>query len=334
MLNIISRAIVSHRNRGPRKVVSNLMRGLDRLEVPYIVNQALNATNWLWIHDDPVALKKAATLASQAHVIAGPNIYTTPRELPAGLPTSDMLWVYPSSWVENFWNMSGFSHTSTGIWSVGIDTEVFAPNDQKKGQVLVYVKQRSEADIIVVTEALHALQESYRIIRYGSYQEENYRKALGTAKAVIWIGRSESQGIAMMEALAMDIPVLVWDISSFGEWEGCGHDIFTHAELDFKKATAAPYFDAQCGEIVHTATQLEERLPTFFANLGMYTPRNYIVANHTLTQSAQRFLALMRNHFGAEPDTIPPATEALWRNATLSYIVRTRFTDMLRSLIK
>ena len=107
MLNIISRSIVSQHNRGPRKVVLNLIKGLDEIGYPYVVNHALNATDQLWIHDDPTALSEALNLNNETKILVGPNVFTLPAELPIIETTRNILWLHPALWVKNFWETFG-----------------------------------------------------------------------------------------------------------------------------------------------------------------------------------------------------------------------------------
>lgn len=335
MLNIISRAIVSTHNRGPRKVAANLMKGLDQLKQPYVVNRALDATDHLWIHDDKDALTAAADLPPEVNVIAGPNTYTVPRDLPTSANFSRALWLYPSGWVAEFWNQGGFTHQKTAVWPVGIDTEAFAPSEEKKDTVIVCVKDRSEADVSVVTDALEQLSERFTVIRYRSYKEKDYQKHLARAKAIIWVGRSESQGIGLLEALASGVPMLVWDITHFGQWEGAGHEHFNSAELAFTGATAAPYFDERCGMKVKNEVEFTTNLPLFLASLDTFNPRAYVSENVSLKKQAQAFLDLFADYFDApliSGTVTTPRTSRVWKNATWRYKAQTRIKDFVRPL--
>lgn len=335
MLNIISRSIISKYTRGPRKVAFNLMRGLDQIGYPYVVNAALDATDMLWIHDDPAALAAAASLPASIAVIAGPNIYTVPREISTSIDISRTLWLSPSLWVKNFWQESGFRHEPHAIWPVGIDTAAFAPTDRgQRDTIVVYVKQRAEKDVRMIIDALDTTKVCYQIIRYGAYQEDEYRSLLARARAMVWLGRSESQGIALLEALAADVPVLVSNIIHFGDWEGPGHGRFTAAELAFPGATAAPYFDAACGMIANNVDETIAILPRFLTTLSAYTPRAYVEAHLSLERQARAMIDLYSDHFGISYEHgfhEKRRGSALWKNASLRYKVLTTGKDLLRN---
>ena len=44
------------------------------------------------------------------------------------------------------------------------------------------------------------------------YPEEEYIKYLQESKYGIWLGAHESQGFALEEALAINVPLLVWNV--------------------------------------------------------------------------------------------------------------------------
>ncbi len=338
MLNIISRSIVSKHNRGPRKVVINLIKGLEEIKYPYVINAALDATPLLWIHDDPIALKATLKLPKPPLILAGPNIYTLPSELPP-IPTSlPLAWLHPAPWVAKFWETFQSQKLKSTVWPVGIDTRAFTPTTTaKKDTILVYNKQRSVADVNRVCESLSRLGERFQVLTYGNYQEAEYQKLLNEAKALVWVGRSESQGIALLEALSMNVPTLVWDIKKFGQWEGSNQAAFSANQLNFSPVTAAPYFDNTCGLKFTDQTKLEESLVEFLNQLPTFSPRKYIEDNLSLKKQAEAFLEIYKNKLGATKNQIEDHTllsNKRWQNATLTFSLVTQIKDAIRRIIR
>lgn len=338
MLNIISRSIVSEHTRGPRKVVLNLIKGLDELGYPYVINAALDATKVLWIHDDPEALIEAMKLPHDVAILAGPNVYTLPSEIPHTIDTSRIIWLHPSNWVKTFWELSLTTPLQSVAWPVGIDTKVFSPTTNlKKELVLVYNKQREDEEVKLVCQALEARNEKYEVITYGLYNENDYRRLLEQSKALVWVGRSESQGIGLLEALAMNVPALVWDIKQFGQWSGTGHEIFSETQLKFNQATAVPYFDDSCGLIFEDKSELNSSLSRFLASLTNFSPRNYIKKNLTLSKQANDFLTIYKTNFKLTDDTLQDdrlANNKKWKNASWYFYLKTRLKDAIRRIIR
>lgn len=69
MINIISRQPLvgdASRPTGPYKVFANLLKGLEHIGHPYVVNRRVTAAPRLWVHDWPEACQQ--TLRSKAHV--------------------------------------------------------------------------------------------------------------------------------------------------------------------------------------------------------------------------------------------------------------------------
>ncbi len=338
MLNIISRSIVSTHSRGPRKVVANLLKGLDELGYPYVVNAALDTTNTLWIHDDKDALEKALALPGTRAIIAGPNIYTLPSEVPRTSLEKNTLFIQPAGWVQDFWNTFSLEKINTVVWPVGIDTKTFSPDPQiKKDLVLVYNKQRSDADVEKVCAALEEHGQQYAVLTYGTYSEAEYQKLLLRAKALIWVGRSESQGVGLLEALSMNVPILVWDVSKFGDFVGASESGFTTEQLAFAPVTAAPYFDERCGLRFLSPEKLESTLELFLASLSIYNPRRYVEEELSLAKQATAFLTIFKTHL-ATTDTELKNTllrsSKKWKNGTLYFKYRTLLKDAVRQIIR
>ena len=337
MLNVISRSVVSRHTRGPRKVVLNLLTGLDAAAYPYVVNAGLTATKTLWIHDDADALVESMKLPTDVAIIAGPNIYTLPNEIPKTVDMSRIIWIHPAPWVESFWQASGALSMRSAVWPVGIDTTAFKPANEQKNIVLVYNKQRSDADVAAVCAALKVRGEKYEVLTYGQYQEAQYLHLLKRSKAIVWIGRSESQGIGLQEALAMDVPVLVWDVSVFGDWVGAGHERFSKAQLAFSPVTAAPYFDETCGLKFTNQADLDKTLDTFLVTLSGFTPRAYIEKELSLAKQAKAFMELYQAHLGVSETVLRDTTlhsNKKWKNATWCFKFRTRLKDAVREIIR
>lgn len=337
MLNIISRSIISSHNRGPRKVVNNLLQGLDKLNYPYVINAALDATDSLWIHDDPVALSAAMKLPENIKIVAGPNIYTLPREIPENINIDRIIWIHPSLWVQKFWEKSTTKKINSIVWPVGIDTDKFCPSDTKKDLFIVYNKNRDVSEIEAVSKALEACQKRFEVITYGNYQEENYLNLLRRAKGIIWVGRSESQGIGLLEALAMNVPALVWDIYKFGQWSGTGKDKFNKLQLDFIEATTAPYFNSNCGIIFKDEAELEINLDKFLTSLNNFSPRSYVMKNLSDTKQAQELINIYIKHYKQTENSLKDSNlnnTGAWKNRKLLFKLVLKTKDAIRQIIR
>ena len=160
-----------------------------------------------------------------------------------------------------------------------VDTELFKPADVPKTyDCFVYFKQRNTDELNYITSILDKKNIKYKVIIYGKYKEEDYIQTLHSSKFGIWIGRHESQGFAVEEALSCNVPLLVFDCTSMFQEYNEKNEICYKNELGrySLKGTAIPYWDNMCGI---TFTKKEE----FTANLGRmlvdypkFQPRQYV----------------------------------------------------------
>jgi len=299
MINIISKSYLSKKTSGPKKVVENLIKGLDKIGYPYCINKSLDSTSQLWIHDDAKALRKASELGLKA--VVGPNIYILPRNIHGDINLDNFLYIHPSKWAEEFWEDFGFDRCKLDFWPTGIDTEIFKERETPKdGEVLIYFKQRSEEELSFIKDKLKNKGIKFSVIKYGEYVEKDYIKKIKNSKYIIWLGRQESQGIALQEALSMNVPILVWDVKNVGDWVPRKNElhIFNEEELKYENTSSAYYFDGNCGIKFKDRKDFDEKLEIMEQNYTKLNPRKYIINNLNLKKQAIDFVNLFEEHLG------------------------------------
>jgi len=104
------------------------------------------------------------------------------------------------------------------VWPIGIDTDAWRPSSpEQKNHRRAAVRQGAmaarapfgrtgRANSLTSWANGHSVEE----LRYGSYEESDYRRALSRCRAMIFLCQHESQGIAYQEALASGVPVFAW----------------------------------------------------------------------------------------------------------------------------
>lgn len=340
MINIISRAYLSKKSTGPKKVVDNLIKGLDQLGYPYVVNKRLDACEMLWIHDDTDALASISTLSDGVRVVVGPNLYVVPRQIPSTLDLSRIVYLHPSEWVKDLWVQSGFTRCPIDAWPVGIDTEEYKPSTYDKKTVLVYFKQRSQGELAHVKEVLDKKHIDYQVINYGSYREDDYKELLMETRYIVWLGRQESQGIALQEALAANVPILVCDVNRLGHWEASPKEmgVFTDEENAFTGATSAAYFDERCGIKIKDIAMLDDALATMERTLNTFSPRQYVLENLSLKKQARDLLAIYEKYFGITFEQGKQQAAVLkkgnWRNGKLYFKMYLHLKQLVKRLLR
>jgi hypothetical protein len=358
MLNIISRSIYQLNPAGPKKVVQNLIRGLRLNKTPFVVNKKPMCTDLTLIHDDLSALayiQKRYTSGSisssdfELHrVLLGPNLTFNPSTLEAAIPgimtkENSVLqyctFICPSLWVETFWRTQGFA-TKIAVWPVGVDTYTFDPVLQKQHlekrksvsaanlhrDILIYTKGRSQEDIYSVIQILDAQGLTYTTLQYGEYNEQELIDAALTHALCISVISSESQGLAIQELLALNIPILVWNISYLNQKSvlNLQHPEQKSTTEKHDPATSVPYFDERCGVIVDHVSDILPTVIHMLHNRNQFTPRSYILENMSLEKQAQALLHIGDTYTKENSGTNNPTSSQKyhmknWRNRTWLY---------------
>jgi len=166
----------------------------------------------------------------------------------------------------------------------GVNTDKFSPiKCEKKYDFLVMFKDRSMNELTITLNILQEMNKSFVVFQYGSYKEDDYINCLHSSKAVLWIGRHESQGFGFQEALSCNIPILVWDVKSmFEEINKEGESIYKEYNgKQILKATAASLWDTSCGEIFYNIDEFENTITIFLNKLFTYKPREFVLKNLT-----------------------------------------------------
>lgn len=278
---------------GPQKVYTNLIKGLDKIGYPYVVNCNLNATKRLWVHDDIAALRYLGK--TTARTLVGPNLFVMPKDIPReiikGGNLQNVLYLMPSQWSIDLWKAAGFNTCPLYPWPVGIDTNHFqhveTQNSAKK--VLVYHKLRDHKEFDYILDILKRYDIQYDVMIYGNYTEDDFLKALRQTSFIIWHGIHESQGIALQEALACNVPILICDVVSV--LEEVGGSYVLQEETVAVKATAAPFFDERCGVKILDLSLFERAIEFMQDNLGHFAPRDFVLENLSLEGQAKKLLS-------------------------------------------
>ncbi|MFA6297468.1 MAG: hypothetical protein WC629_02800, partial [Candidatus Paceibacterota bacterium] len=301
-----------------KKVVLNLIKGLEKIGYPYVVNAKLDTCQRLWIHDDVSALKKINSLSDDIKALVGPNLFINPENISTDIDLSKVIYIHPSDNVKKVWQKRGYNKSPIEVWPVGVDTEEFKPTETPKQHVLIYFKNREDKELKNVEEILKNKKIDYKIIRYGKYKEKEYKEALSKSKYIIWIGCPESQGLALEEALSMNIPALVIDSGK----------IEYGVEL-----TSAPYFDERCGIKINDFGEFERALTLMESKYSYFKPREYISENLNLEKQARDFINLYETHFGltfSSGMTEKVTPKGSWRNGRLYYRFWYRMKECLK----
>ncbi len=274
----------------PSPVIRSLLRGLSTLHIPHDFNNWSNPGDLVYVNSDISMLQRAISLKQRREItrlVAGPNLVIRPIDH-QGLVGNNAIDMYL---VNSDWTYTTYLEDmpklrrSLEIWFAGIDETYW--NEQKSPpnkNVLVYWKTESESFCKQVETALRSHDFNPIRLRYGSYNREQYKQLLNTVQFAVFISRTESQGIALLEAWAMNIPTLVWNPK----------ELRAHGK-QYSVVSACPYLSNATGtdwKHLHELTALLNNIET---ELKYFRPREWVLSHMTDTWSAQHMLNLIEN---------------------------------------
>ena len=224
-----------------------------------------------------------------SNFIFGPHFSVFPSDFIYKINGPNTIYIQPSQWVIDFWKQFPIcKDLKMSALPFGVDTERFTPDKQihEKNNVIIYFKRRKVHELNYITNYLSALHIPYRVFDYvQSYSESDYIDYLKSSKYGIWLDAHESQGFATAEALSCNVPLLVWNVTSMNQEDGCHYpDI---------PATSIGYWGESCGEVFHNYMDFESTFHLFLSKLHTYCPREYIVNHLSIEKCEEKFINLL-----------------------------------------
>lgn len=261
----------SSNNNGPGKVVTNLIKGLNLLNIEVVSNEICE-------YNGILQLNSKHTFNCPKNTFVGPNICVIPDEVPYIWNLYNKFNV-PCEWVLNLYKLFHVTpNKNIYVWPVGIDTDKFIDlNYTPKQDVLIYCKNNIDK-LASIENFFKNNGMKYSVLIYGQYNEQEFIESVNSAKCVVLLTKTESQGIAYQEILSMNRPCFVIEKNV---WDDYG--------IQFP-ASSVPYFDSTCGIISNDINEFE----SFYNNLYSYKPRQYILNNLTLAEQASKYIEYVK----------------------------------------
>jgi len=287
---------------GLDKVFTNLCLGLDFLGIRYLVNPPFNKLK----SDDWIGVLGCGHYALEGYdrpnrIVAGIGLMTHPSEWPTLCEEFPVVrYLQHSEWANNVYRP--YFKDTCRIWPVGIDTRTWFPNhkDLKIIDFLIYDKilwNREEcvpAIINPIKDQLTSRGLSFIELKYGSYDEAQYKAALQSCRSMLFLCEHESQGIAYLECLSSGVPILAWD-------QGWCLDPkrFAWGQPSIP-ASSVPFFDQWCGLTFRDPVEFPIKLEQFMdmRHSGAFAPRDYVIKHLTLEKCSAHFVEIMREAQG------------------------------------
>jgi hypothetical protein len=246
----------------------------------------------IWI---PRGFYHSLEFTNSKRILYGPHNFTLPNEpwIYAFEPQfTNSIYTSLSPWVNNLYNNYSKLCMPTKPLPFPVDIERFKPSKSKSYEYdcIIYFKNRLKSQLLYIEEILNENNIKYKTILCGSYKEEEYIDLLNKVKFCIWVGCHESQGFAFQEALSMDVPLLVYDVTSLhDEINSFGEEAYKDYKEELK-ATTSSYWDERCGIRFTELKEFETNLKEMLETKETYTPREYILENLSPEKCIKRIL--------------------------------------------
>lgn len=296
----IIRRLVRGKSRpgGVAMVALNLLKGLDKLKIPYRLN------DYRYIKNNP---DEVACIIGKPHllfdkkwinpIVFGAGIYSHPIDHPNLLinyPNVQRVLV-PGVWMRKMFEP--YYGAKVLAWPTGIDTDEWKPSTNIKNiDFLIYDKVRWEHDryendlISPIIDTLNHKKLSHLYIRYGNYTPAELKDKVSKCRAVIFLCEHETQGLAYQQILATNTPVLAWDRG--GYWQD---PAYYPSKVKYGPVTSVPYWDEKCGSKFTGADDFAKNLDGFLDQVNSFSPRDYILEHLTLEKCAQEYFNIVHN---------------------------------------
>lgn len=276
---------------GPRAVAGSLIEGLARVGVEMPVETEVGELSGVvgalsGSPDQLCAVAEARRRGQVGRLVMGPNFFTLPSDVrERDLACIDAV-IVPCRWVADLYAADAPAIADRiAVWPAGVDTQRWQPGSGRRGSVAIYDKVFDQQLVTRCIAAVSRARLTPEVVRYGAYTQGHYRDVLGRSRFMVWLSRSESQGIALFEAWSADVPTLCVD---FPSWRA-------GAPSFLSSSTSAPYLTDDrgmlcgdgAGEVEGAIAELASRAPSL-------RPRATIVGHHDLETAALEYSAILR----------------------------------------
>lgn len=228
-----------------------------------------------------IDLKKAGKIKK---LIAGPNLVVRPQDHNYLIASPEIdLYVVPSKWTQIAYQEDAPAlEGRIKIWYAGINSSYWTPIKATKNtkNVLVYWKTEGNEFCCSIENLLRKFGWNPVRIRYGTYTLDHFKKLLSTVDFAVFISKFESQGLALAEAWAMNVPTLVWDPRYLNE----------HGKI-YTSVSSCPLLTKKTGRTWKDLESLKNLLSKL--DLSKFAPRNWVLSNLTDKHSASLIMKLI-----------------------------------------
>lgn len=192
---------------------------------------------------------------------------------------SSSIWLKDA--IKDFFDISDFIEINQIPFPIDLVKFDIDKNINKDLDCLVYFKNRELDILIKLKKILDKKKLNYKIYNCAIlYNEEDYINDLHKTKFMIVLDGFETQGFALQEAMACNIPLLVYNCEDLKNMHG---DLKYYLNTIEKwknvniKCTSIPYWSNECGIVTNNLNDLLNSIDNMLINYNKFFPRNYII---------------------------------------------------------
>jgi glycosyltransferase involved in cell wall biosynthesis len=242
------------------------------------------------------ALRQAAAFKRRGRVeylVAGPVNAMFPDENDGVLlmPEIDRL-IVAGEWMKDLYRDAPQLVAKSRVCPCGVDVDFWNPGARRERPTtaLIYWKSGDAAFCDQVEAVVRRCGLEPRRVRSGHgehahFAPDEFHSLLGEAVVGIFLSAFETQGIALAEAWAMDVPTLAWDPRGMASWRG----------RSFQSGSSAPYLTAATGRLWRSIDELEPLLREALAARESFRPRQWVLEHMTDAICSAALYAIIRD---------------------------------------
>ena len=263
---------------GPQKLINNVIK-ISKLTDAFVLNKHISENYYFINFDENNFLTIEKILQDKnSKVIVGPLYNQKDLKILAKLSlqyNNLKIVVASSSAKEDLEQITGLSVSNqVSILPVGVysESEIFYFQNQRKlidnyqFDCLIYFKNRELKSLNEIISFLKNKNIRYKVLTYGDYKNKQLVKYALKSKFGLILGSTESQGIAINELMATNLPLFVID-----------KNINNYENIKLY-GTTVPYWSSECGEKILDLNDFKMNFQRFLKNYesNTYKPNNLI----------------------------------------------------------
>lgn len=266
---------------GHQAVTRSLVEGLQKNQVHFNYNpkDIKQISDVVAVLSSVEALQQMINLKKRGivkRILAGPNLVILPSDHREVMIADEIdICIVNSDWVHTMY-VSDVSEL-TGrciVWPAGVDTEYWSPLQEKNENKQILFYQKNYSDELLERCKQYLRNRGFTIVEiiYGEYKASEYLQKLRTSDLAVFFSPWESQGIALAEAWASDIPTFVWNPGFAVTYQGT-------ADAKRWKASSAPYLCEQLGLYFLGFDEFKIAFEQWQNASDIFSPRNWVINN-------------------------------------------------------